>query len=301
MRVTRLFLATTASSLLLTMPALAQDATTQRVDKLEREMRAVQRKVFGTTTPVAAEMQPSAQPSTLPGSSAPVADLMGRVNALESQLAALTGQVEEQGNRLRQLEARVAGMTGTSAAQTTTAPSQPAAEPPATAAAPAAAPTPKPATPRATPAAGADAARIAKIKAIEVPASGNAAEDSYTYAYRLWDAGLYPEAQAQLQQLIEKTPKYSRMSYARNLLGRAYLDGGQYENAVHTLYDNYKSDPKGDRAADSLLYLALAFGKMNNKKAACTSFSELFTVYGNSMNAALKKQATSERSKAGCS
>src|SRR3546814_5155758 len=45
-------------------------------------------------------------PTPAPGTpaSSPVADLMARVNALESQLATLTGQTEQNAFKLRQLE-----------------------------------------------------------------------------------------------------------------------------------------------------------------------------------------------------
>lgn len=285
-------------------PAMAQDSATQlRVDKLEKEMRAVQRKVFGTGAVIEPDMSPTTPVSTDPGSAAPVADLTARVDALESQLAKLTGTVEENSFKLRQLENRIAALSAPAAAPATGSDSID----PLSAETPKpvlTTPTPaKPAAPK--PAATAPAkpsdARLAKVKAVEIPSTGNAAEDAYTYGYRLWDAQLYPEAQVQLQKVVKTYPKYGRMSFARNLLGRAYLDDGQYENAVHAFYDNYKTQPTGERAPDSLLYLGMTFSKMKNKQASCTAFTELFKNYGETMNNGLKTQATSERSKAGCS
>lgn len=293
----------------LTAPALAQDgATVLRVDKLEREMKAVQRKVFGTAAVVEPDM--GVQTPTTPsndGSSAPVADLTVRVDAIEAQLARLTGQVEQNSFKLRQIENEMATLKANAGAASVS-PQQPATSSPPTTStpststpAPAVTPT-RPSTPAAstTTAGQPSAARLAKVKAVEVPATGNAAEDTYNYGFRLWSAGLYPESQAQLEKLTKTYPNYSRMSFAQNLLGRAYMDDQQYENAVHTLYGNYKNNPKGERAADSLLYLGMTFAKMKNKQASCTAFTELFKVYGESMSNSLKTQATSERGKAGC-
>ena len=285
----------------LPMPGHAQDsATALRVDKLEKEMRAVQRKVFGTGGVIEPEMGTQTNSAVPGGSAAPIADLTARVDAIEAQLAKLTGQVEQNSFKLRQLENSFAafkadnGASAASSAATSAATNPAPVTQPVTAAA-------TPATPKtntAAPKISAD--RLAKVKAVEVPTTGDAAEDSYNYGYRLWSAGLYPEAQAQLEKLVKTYPKYRRMSFAQNLLGRAYMDDQQYENAVHTLYANYKANPKGERAPDSLMYLGMTFAKMKNKQASCTAFGELFKVYGSTMSSSLKTQATSERSKAGC-
>ena len=282
----------------LSAPVSAQDGVTvQRVDKLEREMRAVQRKVFGAGGVVEPEMGIPTAPTTAPiGSSAPVADLTARVDAIEAQLAKLTGQVEQNSFKLRQLENDFATYKANTGAATVVPASSTATGTTPSTAAPSASVNP----PKVTPTTKASADRLAKVKAVEIPSTGNAAEDTYNYGFRLWSAGLYPEAQGQLEKLVKTYPNYSRMSFAQNLLGRAYMDDQQYENAVHTLYGNYKNNPKGERAADSLMYLGMTFAKMKNKEASCTAFTELFKVYGNSMSGGLKSQASSERSKAGC-
>src|SRR3546814_2039606 len=61
-----------------------------------------------------------------------------------------------------------------------------------------------------------DASRLALVKKVEVPATGNEVEDAYTYGYRLWDAKLYPEAEAQLKQVVAKWPKKDRKSTRLN-------------------------------------------------------------------------------------
>jgi chromosome segregation ATPase len=95
----------------LSASAVAQDANIDgRVGKLEKEMRAVQRQVFpaGAGKFVEPDIQsPTAtQPEKTTTTSA-TTDLLVRVDALEAQLAVLTGQVEQQGNNMRGLEARL--------------------------------------------------------------------------------------------------------------------------------------------------------------------------------------------------
>jgi TolA-binding protein len=78
-----------------------------RVDRLEREMRAVQRKIFpgGAGKTVEAQITPETN-TVVPGSpvDTPLGDLTQRVGALEGQIQQMTGQVEQDQNRLRLLE-----------------------------------------------------------------------------------------------------------------------------------------------------------------------------------------------------
>ena len=94
----------------LSAPAMAQDANIDgRVGKLEKEMRAVQRQVFpnGAGKFVEPEIQSPAAPSITNSSTSVTVDLTARIDALEAQLATLTGQVELQGNNMRGLEGRL--------------------------------------------------------------------------------------------------------------------------------------------------------------------------------------------------
>ena len=85
------------AALFVVMPVSAQDANVEgRVVKLEKEMRAVQREVFpnGAGKFFEPEIKPAdGKTTTTTSSSTAVADLLARVDALETQLATLTGQV----------------------------------------------------------------------------------------------------------------------------------------------------------------------------------------------------------------
>src|SRR5829696_5383356 len=93
-------------------PALAQRAETveQRVQRIEQQLRAVQRRVFPdgraqfVEPEISAETRAAANPA--PAGDA-LSNLASRVDALEAQLRSLTGQVEEQGYRTRQLEQQI--------------------------------------------------------------------------------------------------------------------------------------------------------------------------------------------------
>lgn len=279
--------------------AAAQNVTVDvRVDRLEKEMRAVQRKVFPAGAPLEAEITRSTTPAVAPGvpSSSPVADLTARVGALESQLASMTGQVEENSFKIRQLEEAFNKYKAEAQSR-----AEVAAPPPVRPTAPAA--TPAPAAPRPTPGTNgaASEARKAAVAAVERPSSGDAAADAYSYGYRLWDAKFYPEAQAQLKATVDKYGSASVGSRAANLLGRAYLDDGKPALASVAFYDNYQKRPRGDRAADSLAWLGEALIQLKKPADACKVYAELEQVYGASLSANLRGLMDKGRAKAKCS
>ena len=301
----QLLFATTA--LLLGAPALlaqAPSAAAQnvaldvRVDRLEKEMRAVQRKVFPAGTPLEAEITRPAAPGVAPGtpSSAPIADLTARVAALESQLASMTGQVEENSFKLRQLEEAFNKYRAEAQARSEVV--VPPAVGPAAPAANSGSPAPRP-TPGTN--GGATEARKLAVAAIERPSTGDAAGDAYSYGFRLWDAKFYPEAQAQLKATVDKYGTASVASRAANLLGRAYLDDGKPALASVAFYENYQKRPRGDRAADSLAWLGEALIQLKKPADACKVYAELEQVYGSALSTSLRGQMDKGRAKAKCS
>lgn len=290
-----------SAALVLSAPAIAQDTNIDgRVVKLEKEMRAVQRQVFpnGAGRFVEPDIQSPSAPSATNNSTSVTVDLTARIDALETQLAALTGQVELQGNNMRGLEDRLKILEAQMATQAaasveTVAPTAtPATATPKTKAS--VAPT-KP-----TGSAKPNPARVAAVAAIERPASGDKFEDGYTYGYRLWEAKFYPESQAILEEIVTKFPKHKRASYARNLLGRAWLDDKKPATAVKVFYENYKAEPRGDRAPDSLLFLGSALTDLGKAAEACEAFGELAKVYPDVATGRLAERLTSSKTRAKC-
>lgn len=300
-----------SAACMMSVSALAQDANIDgRVGKLEKEMRAVQRQVFpnGAGKFLEPEIQsPTAQKPTTSSSTA-TADLLVRVDALETQLATLTGQYEQHDNAMRQMETRLKAIeaqlkaqnepAGTGTALVTPVAANPVATPVATPAA--AKPKPASSTPVTAPAAKPTAARTAAVAAIQRPASGDAFEDGYTYGFRLWEAKFYPEAQVTLEDTIKKNPKHKRLSYARNLLGRTWLDDKKPATAVKVFYDNYKSDPRGDRAPESLFFLGSALTDLGKTAEACEAYSELAKSYPDVATGRLADRIAGGKTRAKC-
>jgi len=317
-------------------PALAQASANPdgeaRLRKLEAEVRALQRQVFpgGDGKYFAPQVTAPTAPVAVPGTpaSTPLSDLLTRMDAVEAQIARLTATSEENGNRLAQIEAKLAAAAAAAApaappAADAAAPagaSAPAPVPAAPAAAtasaaavaapaamaaatarPAAAPS-KPAAASAKPAAPAkpSAQRIAAVQKIEKPATGNAADDEYSYGYRLWEAKFYPEAQQQLRLYVDKYPRDPKISFGRNMLGRAFLEDGKPREAAPWFLQNYQGDKKGARAPDSLLLLAESMRQLGDTSRGCIALGEFLNVYPGEAGGRLKGQYEASRSALKC-
>lgn len=286
-------------------PAAAQTPAPidRRVDRLEREMRAVQRQVFpGGSGQQGQILQPEIVPETSPAdapgvpASSPLSALSARVSSLEAQLSELTGQSEQAQFRLRQLEQRLDQMAQELARRPAVPVAPPVLEPTVTSPDAAA---PRPGRP-ARESAAADPARAGRVAAVVRPDTGNAAEDGYSYGFRLWQAQLYPEAQAALKAVADANPDHRRYSWAQNLLGRAYLDDGKPALAAIAFYDNYQRNPDGERAADSLYYLGVSLTEQNKRTDACRVFGEFGEVYGTTARPELRAQVAEARTRARC-
>ena len=305
-----------AASALVPAAAIAQrqaPATPeQRLDRLEKQVQQVQRQVFPKGRP--ADTAGFADDPAATQSS--VVNLDQRLDALERQVADLVRQSEENGNRLRNLETGV-GQLKSDQDQRITALEQRIAEAaaaPAVAAPPESAPsgtTPaksKPAPAKTTPpksapkktaetqpsaSEGDEAAEIAG-------AATDPGEDAYSQGFHQWEAGQYDQAIATLKAFTAAYPKHRRVSYANNLIGRSQLSKGQTRDAAATFLANYRGNPGGERAADSLYFLGQAAMQLGQPGQACRVYAEFDAIYGSKARADLKKQVADGKAQAQC-
>ena len=308
MTVTRAFAAVAASAAaiaLLPAPGLAQrQAPTpeQRIERLERQLQQVQRQVFPRGRP-ADTAGFSDEPAATQSS---VVTLDQRLDALERQTADILRQSEENGNKLRTLENDLAKAKSDQDQRLATL------EQRVTDAAAAAATVPTVATPLTPAASPPKTAAILKPKpeitvatgtggASEATPETDPGEDAYSQGFHLWEAGQYDQAIVSLKSFASAYPKHRRLSYAKNLIGRAQLDKGDARDAAATLLANYRNDPDGARAQDSLYFLGQALMKLGQPGQACKAYAELESVYGAKVRADLKKQLATAKTDARCS
>lgn len=271
-------------------PAAAQRQTTheQRIDRLEKQVRQMSRQVF-----------PKGQPADTAGFSDEPAASLTQANQLSARLDSIEGQVaqivrasEENGNRLATMEAELARLradqdrrlraieTGSGDGPVAAAgDADPAVE---------ADNRPPPSRPRV------DTPRAA------TEASLDGAEAAYDAGFRLWEAKKYDSAIAALRKMIAAYPDHRRVSWANNLIGRSWLDKGQYRTAAEVLLANYRGNKAGERAPDSLYYLGQASMKLGQPTQACKAYAELENQYGANIRPALRTLLPAARAEAGC-
>ena len=300
--VTRAFAAMAASAAvaLLPAPAAAQrqaPSPEQRIERLERQLQQVQRQVFPRGRP-ADTAGFAGEPAATQSS---VVTLDQRLDGLERQMADILRLSEENGNRMRTLEGDLAKARSDQEQRLATL-EQRVTEAAAAAAAPVltttvspAATAPKPATAKPRPEAAAAAGTG------DPTAEADPGEDAYSQGFRLWEAGQYDQAIVSLRSFASAYPRHRRTSYARNLIGRSQLDKGDAREAAATLLANYRANPDGARAQDSLYFLGQALMKLGQPGQACKAYAELESVYGAKVRADLKKQLATAKTDAQCS
>ena len=278
----------------------------QRIDRLEKQVQQMQRQVFPKGRP-ADTAGFSDDPAATQSS---VVNLDQRLDALERQVADLVRQGEENGNRLRTIESSI-GQLKSDQEQRIAAieqrMSEAATPPPVTSAEPAATTNPPP-KPKSTPAKvppkkTADVQPIPQASpAIEAAAAAaDPGEDAYTQGFHQWEAGQYDQAIETLKAFTAAYPRHRRVSYANNLIGRSLMSKGQTREAANVFLANYRGNPGGERAADSLFYLGQAAMQLGQPAQACKVYAEFDAIYGAKARADLKKQVSDARAQAQCS
>jgi len=283
-----------------------QPTPEQRLDRLEKQVQQVQRQVFPKGRP-ADTAGFSDEPAATQSS---VMTLDQRLDALERQVADMLRQTEENGNRLQSLQGDLGQLRTNQEQRISTleqrmndaASAAPATGPGLADAAPVVQPPKgKPLPPKTQP---------PKPVAVATPVPGDGApavaatdpgEDAYSEGFRMWQAGQYDDAITSLRAFTAAYPKHRRASYANNLVGRALLDKGEPRAAAEALLANYRNNPTGERAPDSLFYLGQALMKLGQPGQACKAYAELDAVYGAKIRPDLKKLETDAKTQAQCS
>ena len=139
------------------------------------------------------------------------------------------------------------------------------------------------------------------MQAITKPQTADPADDEYSYGFRLWNAGFFPEARQQLTKYVEQYPAHTRISFGRNLLGRAFLDDKMPKEAAQWFLKNYQANKAGDRAPDSLLYLGASMIAMGDTKRACIALAEFAETYPREAAGRLKSVYDATRASVKCS
>lgn len=314
-------------------PAFAQansvdtQALLDRVDRLQRDLNALQRRVYqGGGTPA----QGSGSPGTPPVQGASATDLEVRLENIEEQLQSLRGAIEQANYqnkavqdrldklssdvsfRLDALEKKVGINAGSGAlpsgsgagpsnAATAPPPAENGPQPRVLGQVPADSGSNAPGAASASPPPGSaplipDEANAAP--AVKLPAGSP--KEQYAYAFGLLNQNNYAGGEKALREFVEAHPNDPLAGNAQYWLGRTYYARNDFADAVRTFAEGYQKYPKNQYAAENLLYLGRSLTGLNRKTDACATYTRLLREYPQ-ISQATKNSVAAERKKLACS
>lgn len=322
-----------AAAWLTTSAAHAQSGDMQtlieRMERMERDVQALNRNVYrgGGATPTATSSASSAAPAPgVDGGSA--ASLIVRMSEMEANERALTGQIESLNHAIRQINQRLdklvsdmdfrlgalekgraltpEGAPGQSMIPQTPTAAAPAQPVPSLGASQPSQAAPGPGSLGTLPGKDAKAIGMSGMTAAAPPAArqetalpSGSPKDQYDFALALLQKGEYDKAEGALAAFLKANPKDVLTNNARYWLGETYYVRGDFRRAVEVFLESYQADPKGPKAPDGLLKMAMALGKLDKKRESCLTFSKLRQEFPNA-SPNIQKAAEREGKALGC-
>lgn len=278
-----------------TSPARAQNsdlgALVDRLGRLERDLQILQREIYrGKATP--SSTSPAIEATTAsPDSSAPTAAARMEIRMLEieTEIRALTGRIEELQFRLSEFGERL-DRVGSDLELRLGALEQRA---PAATATPGYSPPPageeQPFAPPSAPILG-----EAPPQAASLPP-----KEAYNHAFSLLSRRDYGEAERELKAFLAAYPNDALAANATYWLGETYFVRNDFRQAAVTFLEGYQKEPKGSKAPDNLLKLAVSLGNLGEKKEACAALGRLVKEFQNA-SATVRQRVADERKRSAC-
>lgn len=263
------------------------DAVSDKLDRVERDLRELQYEVYKGHPPAAGA------PGGAPGSSAASA---ARLNDLEETLRELRGQVESLAFQVKQMNEqlefarketnfRLGALEGGAPAASVSAPPLPA----------------SPGAPKAlkvSPDTGSNqGARqpgsLGSIPADAVEAAEPAAtpRQQYDAAVELLSRAQYAEAQSAFKSFVAANPKDDLTGPAQYWVGEISFTQKDYKNAAVAFADVLKRFSKTPKAPEAMLKLGLSLFELNKKTEACTTLGAVKGRFPNAPKAVLDRAA----------
>jgi tol-pal system protein YbgF len=260
-----------------------------------------------------------APPPGMDGAPPAATDMQMRMNALETQLRNVTGQLERaqyQNSQLQQtlqrMNADYDGRFQMLERRLITQEAKSAAPPPPTAAAmPPSAPPAAPPASSAPPQGATDTPPPAPTTSNEsdhtlgtLSSSGNTKpgdpQAMYDAAFQSLRQAKYDDAETRLRAFLKAYPKHKLAENARYWLGESYYVRSKFQDAAVTFAEGFQQFPAGSKAPDNLLKLAMSLGSIDKKQDACTTLTELKKRFPNA-SAIIRNRAEQERKNLSCS
>jgi tol-pal system protein YbgF len=287
----------------------------QRIERLQRDMNTLQRRVYRGEAPAAAAAPTDDTGSApLPGGSNLAAAMQVRLDEIETQMRAFTGRLEETNHAISELTKKLEALTGDidvrfqsllSGAPATGATTAGTGAPPAAAAAPA-----KPGvlgtlSLKDVGKSGVGQARLAAPnggKSNTAPESilpKGTAQAQYQFATSFLARSDWTRAEQALTAFMAAHGKHPLAGNAQYWLGESHYVRGDYSNAALAFAKGYKEFPKSAKGPDNLLKLGLSLANLKKTSSACKTFARVAKDFPGA-SAAIKSRAAAERKKLRC-
>ena len=109
----------------------------------------------------------------------------------------------------------------------------------------------------------------------------------------------YDAAEDKFKRFMAMYPSHALAANAQYWLAETYYVRGNYQQAARAFAQGYQDYPKGAKAPDSLLKLALSLSQIGKKEDACLSFAQLKKEYGSEQTPVVRR-AEQEAKRIGC-
>ena len=131
-----------------------------------------------------------------------------------------------------------------------------------------------------------------------VPGGGDP-KDLYETAYGYLLQQNFGSAQTAFSDFLDLYPNDPLAGNAQYWLGETYYVRSKYRSAAKAFLKGYRTYRRSSKAPDSLLKLAMSFDRLGQKEAACSSYGELKAKFPRAPSH-VKNRAQSEAKRLGC-
>lgn len=262
--------------------ATAQNDANARLQRIEREIQTLSRAIFKGETPPQGAFSGGADAAGMGG-------IQTRLDQMEMDLRTLTGRVEEQSyelNRLRLIEERLNALESRGAVPAVQqiqpqiqqqVPQQPTYPPEAAPYMPAEG---GGFTMQGDPnAAATNAPSTGQLGQMSSSGATDPVTVSYEAAYAMLRNQDYGGAQVAFEQFVQAHPDHSLTPNAMYWLGETHYVRNDFQRAAYVFAEAYQKYPKGAKAPDNLLKLALSLAGQGKTQDACVALGQLKKEY----------------------
>ncbi len=144
---------------------------------------------------------------------------------------------------------------------------------------------------------------VNKQKTPALPATssdyGLSSQEQYDKAFGYLRAASYDDAEKAFKAFIDKNPKDKLIDNAKYWYAETFYVRGKFGDSAVSFAEAYEANPKGAKAPDALLKLAMSLGSLNKTDDACATLVALKTKFPNAPKT-ISARAEQEKARLKC-